>query len=257
LSRSELAKLRYELNSWGGEIKDLEKLAKEKGLSQAEQLRLTHLQDKLKLVNQREREIEKALQPFHPGDTVTDTSAISRHHAANGFNHDIRNAVEARANNMKGLAEDKVKEVLETEKLMSRIDKNFEQLPPLSHDCIVYKGAAENPVIKSNNKILEVIDKAKVGDVVIPDTAYTYTAFERSMAENWGGEGARMTDLARKPLRVMMCEIHLPKGAKVSRNWEHYGEVLMPRGAQYKVLDKKVAPNGDIEVALEYILPKS
>ena len=31
----------------------------------------------------------------------------------------------------------------------------------------------------------------------------------------------------------------------------------MPRGAQYKVLDKKVAENGDIEVVLEYILPKS
>ena len=31
----------------------------------------------------------------------------------------------------------------------------------------------------------------------------------------------------------------------------------MPRGAQYKVLDKKVGTNGDIEVTLEYILPKS
>ena len=231
-------------------------LARDKGLSQAEQLRLNHLQDKLKLIQQREKEIEKTLQAFHPGNTVTDTSAIDKHHAANGFNPKVRSAVEARANNMKGLAEDEVNEVLATEKLMAKVDKDFEKLPPLSHECIVYKGAAENPVFKSNNKILEVMDNAKVGDVVVPDTAYTYTAFERSMAENWGGEGARMQNFEGKPLRVMMCEIHLPKGAKVSRNWEHNGEVLMPRGAQYKVLDKKVAPNGDIEVILEYILPK-
>ena len=31
----------------------------------------------------------------------------------------------------------------------------------------------------------------------------------------------------------------------------------MPRGAEYKVLDKKVADNGDMEVMLEYILPKA
>lgn len=76
------------------------------------------------------------------------------------------------------------------------------------------------------------------------------------MANNWC-QGGRMTDINNNPLRTIMYEIHLPKGAKVSRNLEHGGEVVMPRGAQYKVLDKKVAQNGDIEVALEYILPKS
>ena len=200
-------------------------------------------------------EIKKTLDPFHPSDTVSDTSAITKHHAANGFNDKIRNAVESRANNMEGLSEDEVKDVLSTEKLMSKLDKEFEQLPPLSHDCIVYKGCAESPIFKSSNKPFELMEKAKVGEVVVPDTAYTYTAFNRSLAEHWGGAGARMTDLANKPLRVMMYEIRLPKGAKVSRNFEHGGEVLMPRGAQYKVVDKKVASNGDMEVILEYILP--
>ena len=200
-------------------------------------------------------EIKKTLDPFHPSDTVSDTSAITKHHAANGFNHKIRNAVESRANNMEGLSEDEVKDVLSTEKLMSKLDKEFEQLPPLSHDCIVYKGCAESPIFKSSNKPFELMEKAKVGEVVVPDTAYTYTAFNRSLAEHWGGERARRTDLANKPLRVMMYEIRLPKGAKVSRNFEHRGEVLMPRGAQYKVVDKKVASNGDMEVILEYILP--
>lgn len=141
------------------------------------------------------------------------------------------------------------------EKRMAQIDKEFEQLPPLEKDCIVYRGRAENPTFKRNNVDFEIMEKAKAGDTVIPDTGYSYTAFNYDMANNWC-QGGRMTDFNNKPLRTIMYEIRLPKGAKVSRNLEHKGEVVMPRSAQYKVLDKKVGSNGDIEVVLEYILPK-
>lgn len=258
MSRSELAKIRYNLSIWGSELDKLETLKeKEMFLVGEDQLRLDFLRSKLELVKQREKEIEEALKPFHPGDTVTKNSAVSKHHEANGFNGRVRFAVKARSKNMEGLSEEDAQEVLSTEKLMKKMDEEFEQLPPIEHDCIVYKGAAENGISKKSNRIIEVIDNAEVGDIVVPDTAYTYTAFERSIAECWGGEGARHVSTKDKPLRVMMCEIHLPKGAKVSRNWEHKGEVLMPRGAQYKVLDKKVAENGDIDVTLEYILPEA
>ena len=103
--------------------------------------------------------------------------------------------------------------------------------------------------LKRLNADFEIMDTAKVGDVVVPDTAYSYTAFSRQLAEGWGTH----SDCARS----IMYEIHLPKGAKVSRNLEHGGEVVMPRGAQYKVVDKKVHDNGDIEAVLEYILPKT
>lgn len=248
LSRSELAKIRHELNCFGSELDMLELASKKRLLSAEEELRLNYLNDKLKLVTEREKEIETALKDYNPADTVSRNSAISEHHEANGFNHLVRKAVKARTDNLKGLTENEI----ETEKLMMNIDKEFEQLPPISHDCIVYKGIAENPVLKMNNIPFKIIDNAKVGDIVVPDTAYTYTAFKRSLAEHWGGEGGRMDDK-----RIMMFEIYLPKGAKVSRNMEHGGEALMPRGAQYKLIDKKVAENGDLEVTLEYILPKA
>lgn len=53
----------------------------------------------------------------------------------------------------------------------------------------------------------------------------------------------------------MMFKIKLPKGAKVSRNLEHGGEVVMPRNAEYRLLSKSTNGN-HTEVELEYILPK-
>ena len=259
LSRTELATEKYELVRWGGEIDKLETLAKKEGLSNTQQSRLKYLQDKLNLIFQRESEIEESLLPFHPKDTVSNNSEISEHHNIFGYSQSVRNAIESRSNNLKGLSEDEIKSVLLTEKLMKNIDEAFAQLPPLEHDCIVYKGVSEHPdsLIKGYNKAFEMMEKSKIGDIVISDTAYTYTAFERSTAEQWGGEGARHIGKNGEEFRIMMYEIHIPKGAKVSRNFEHRGEILMPRGAQYKITDKKVLPNGDMEITLEYILPKN
>lgn len=259
MSRTELATEKYELCKWGSEIDDLRKIKKENGLSEAQQIRLNYLINKLDLIFQRYEEIEKLLMPFNPTDTVSDISEIPEHHNVFGFNQSVREAIESRANNFKGLSEEKIKTVLENEKLIEKLDKDFEQLPPLEHDCIVYKGLSEqlNSYLKNYNNAFELMQKAKVGDVVVPDTAYTYTAFYRSTAENWGGEGARHVYKDGKESRIMMYEIYLPKGAKVSRNFEHRGEVLMPRGAKYKIMDKKVLKNGDMEITLEYILPEN
>lgn len=55
----------------------------------------------------------------------------------------------------------------------------------------------------------------------------------------------------------MLEIIRIPKGARVSRNMEHGGEILMPRGAAYKLISKETTSEGEIKVVLEYILPKS
>ena len=254
MSRSEIAQQRRELNRWGCEINKLEMKAKKEGLTELENVRLDFLKQKLSLLEEKERQIAQSLEKYVP--TVSDNSAVSMHHYINGENTSIREAISAKTKNPSELSEYQIKNIEHREQRMAEIDKEFAQLPPLEKDCIVYRGRAENPIIKRFNSDFKIMDNAKVGDVVIPDTAYSYTAFHYDMANNWC-QGGRMTDINNNPLRTIMYEIHLPKGAKVSRNLEHGGEVVMPRGAQYKVLDKKVAQNGDIEVALEYILPKS
>ena len=255
MSRSELAKIRYDLDRYRGDLHQLEKKSQKEGLTKLEQVKLDSLKRQRELVRSRENEIEKSLEKYKP--TFAGNTQVSMHHGINGYNCNIREAVKARANGFKGLDEDEVKDILAAEKYAAKIDKEFAKLPPLEKDCIVYRGRAENPVIKSFNKDFEIMDNSKVGDVIIPDTGYSYTAFERSMAENWGGEGARGFNEDGSLTRNIMYEIHLPKGAKVSRNGEHGGEVVMPRGAQYIIKDKKVDKEGCMEVVLEYILPKS
>ena len=255
MSRSELAKIRYDLDIYSGDLYQLEKKSQKEGLTKLEQVKLDSLKRQRELVRSRENEIEKSLEKFKP--TFAENTQVPMHHDINGYNSKVRETVEARTNGIKGLGEEDVEDIIAAEKYMAKIDKEFTKLPPLEKDCIVYRGRTENPVIKRFNKDFEIMDKAKVGDVIVPDTGYSYTAFNRSMAENWGGEAARSYNEDGSLTRNIMYEIHLPKGAKVSRNGEHGGEVVMPRGAQYIIKDKKVDKEGCLEVVLEYILPKS
>ena len=255
MSRSELAKIRYNLDIYSGDLYQLEKKSQKEGLTKLEQVKLDSLKRQRELVRSRENEIEKSLEKFKP--TFAENTQVPMHHDINGYNSKVRETVEARTNGIKGLGEEDVEDIIAAEKYMAKIDKEFTKLPPLEKDCIVYRGRTENPVIKRFNKDFEIMDKAKVGDVIVPDTGYSYTAFNRSMAENWGGEAARSYNEDGSLTRNIMYEIHLPKGAKVSRNGEHGGEVVMPRGAQYIIKDKKVDKEGCMEVVLEYILPKS
>ena len=93
------------------------------------------------------------------------------------------------------------------------------------------------------------MDDAKVGDIIVPDEGYSYTAFDKNV---WGSYGYSEGN-------GFLYEIRVPKGAKISRNFEHAcngGEAVFPRGAQYKILNKNVAENGNTYIVMEYILPE-
>lgn len=253
MSRAEIAKERMELY-WNREIIILEEKANRIGLTELESVRLDCLKQKRALFDEREKQIAKSLEKYVP--TVSENSAVSMHHSINGENPRIRAAIADQAINPSELNEYQLNNIKNMKKHIAEIDREFAQLPPLEKDCIVYRGRAEHPIINEYNADFKIIENAKAGDLVIPDIGYSYTGFHYDLANGWC-QGGRMLDTNGKPLRTMMYQINLPKGAKVSRNLEHGGEIIMPRGAQYKVLDKKVAANGDIEVVLEYILPKA
>lgn len=253
MSRAEIAKERMELY-WNREIIILEEKANRIGLTELESVRLDCLKQKRALFDEREKQIAKSLEKYVP--TVSENSAVSMHHSINGENPRIRAAIADQAINPSELNEYQLNNIKNMKKHIAEIDREFAQLPPLEKDCIVYRGRAEHPIIDAYNADFKIIENAKAGDLVIPDIGYSYTGFHYDLANGWC-QGGRMLDTNNKPLRTMMYQINLPKGAKVSRNLEHGGEIIMPRGAQYKVLDKKVAANGDIEVVLEYILPKA
>ena len=115
------------------------------------------------------------------------------------------------------------------------LDNAFEKLVPLEKDCIFYRGILSS--------VIPQVVKANVGDIVVPDKGYAYTAFNPSLAHTYG-DGTILTILT-------------PKGAKISRNLDHCGEALFPRNAEYKVLSKGKTPDGNWRIELEYILPKN
>ena len=125
--------------------------------------------------------------------------------------------------------------------------KALKKLPPLEDDFVFYRGRSKHPVIKRFNEDFHIIEAANIGDIVVPDKAYSYGTFKKELAEHWSG------GLDKN----MMHEIHVPKGAKVSRNMEHGGEVVFPRGAEYRLISKEKDEKGFLNVVLEYILPEN
>lgn len=166
-------------------------------------------------------------------------SEIPSHHMVDGRNTAIRSVADLR----KGIIDDCE---LYGGYHAIKLDKEFAKLTPLEKDCIGYRivGSSNTPY---RNKPFNVIENAKIGDTVILDEGCAYAFQQESLIS-----------LNNYNLKNPMLEIiRIPKGARVSRNMEHGGEILMPRGAEYRLISKETASNGKIKVGLEYILPKS
>lgn len=166
-------------------------------------------------------------------------SEIPSHHLVDSKNSHIRAVADLR----KGIVEDD--EILGGYQAI-KLDKEFAKLTPLEKDCIGYRivGRSNTPY---RNKPFNVIENAKIGDTVILDEGCAYAFQQESLIS-----------LNNYNLKNSMLEIiRIPKGARVSRNMEHGGEILMPRGAAYQLISKETTFDGKIKVVLEYILPKS
>lgn len=173
--------------------------------------------------------------------------ALPMHHDLSGDNLRIRSIIKGiKKNSLSDTDEYYLKSCL---KEMHETDKEFLKLIPTEKDIIGYRGRTTHPIIPRFNEDFEIISKAKVGDIIVPDEAYSYLGIHRGLAENWCCRNNRDN------LPTIMYIVRIPKGAKVSRNLEHGGEIVMPRGAQYKVISKEVQGN-HTEITLEYILPQ-
>lgn len=166
-------------------------------------------------------------------------SAVEMHHEIHGANCHIRSDI---AENGKPVV---------MKKIVDKMDTDFSNLTPTNEAFTVYRGRSKHPVVNYFNRDFDIIDNAKIGDIITPDTGYPYAAFHRKLAECWGGTGANCGK------GTMMMEIRVPKGAKLSCNLEHGGEAIFPRSSQFKLVSKGKDPEGIMNVVLEYILPQA
>ncbi len=156
----------------------------------------------------------------------SDISKIRGHHGMNGANNWIRNDVDKY-----GISE-----------AMIFYNKDFRELNPTTQDIIAYRGRLKSTINEEFNRDFKIIEKANPGDIVVPDTAYSYFAYHRELA-----------DAFKNSKNSILYEIKIPKGSRVSRSLEHGGEVLMPAGAKYKLISKGKDPEGTLNVVMEYI----
>jgi len=164
-------------------------------------------------------------------------SQIPSHHDIDGMNNEIRRVVKLKKGDV-GIT------TMCGAYNAVCVDNEFARLAPLEKDCIGYR-AVNRGITEWRDEPYRVINNAKVGDIIVPDTGCSYAAHNIDLAERFMGKEG------------MMYTIRIPKGARVSRNMEHGGEILMPRGAEYKLISKQLISDGTMEVTLEYILPKS
>lgn len=171
--------------------------------------------------------------------------AVPMHHDLNGDNFIIRSTIK----------DIRLNSLTEREKLyldltlpeIYRTDKAFSKLIPLEKDVIGYRGRTVHPFISRFNEDFEIVKRAKVGDIIIPDEAYSYWGFEEGLARNWAPYRCENPTIMYKAL--------IPKGARVSRNLEHGGEIVTPRGTPYRVVSKEVKGN-HTDITMEYLLPE-
>jgi hypothetical protein len=175
-------------------------------------------------------------------DCKIPNSQIPSHHAVEGYNTDIR-CMDYLSNDDEYLADN----LFGAYKAV-KTDKEFAKLAPLEKDCIGYRQIGR---YKYDKKTLcvpaKILEEAKIGDVIKPDKGCAYAFQDKFSIDRYFCSGP---DKIREIIR-------LPKGAKVSRNMEHYGEFLMPRSAEYKLVSKNIDYDGTAEYVLEYIMPKT
>lgn len=203
----------------------------------------TSLLDKVKLLSSR---WENPLQDYTPSFTGASQHS-PLHHGIDRYGSAIREAF----NGIKSGKPNKT-QLIAIEAYLpiaQRMDESLSKMPPLEKDCIVYRGI--HRILKSKKEkaeIFRIFDDCKPGDIITPDSGYSYCAFKKSKTNGFGGVSSEVYGTYSQTIR-------LPKGAKVSRSGLHEGEVLMPRNAEYRVISKTVNGN-HTEVTLEYILPK-
>ena len=132
--------------------------------------------------------------------------------------------------------------------MTSEINKRFEKLPALTEDHVAYRGRIRSTLESSWNADLDLIDKSKAGDTIVLDTAFPYFADNIETAH---------THFAGSGKESYMYEAIFPKGAKVSCNLEHGGELIPPANSKFKILSKETLEDGSNFIKLEYILPET
>lgn len=134
-------------------------------------------------------------------------------------------------------------------KNIEKLDASFEDIIPSMKAATYYRGIF-NP---SDNKVIDIVKNAKVGDIIQPDSGYPFLSPDYKEAEVFSKS---ITGFSSPDTSVLM-KINVPKGVPIARDLGFkttlFGHnIVLPRGVRYRVLDNKIENNKNY-ITLEYL----
>lgn len=132
---------------------------------------------------------------------------------------------------------------------IAKLDASFEDIIPSMKAATYYRGIF-NP---SDNKVIDVVKNAKVGDIIQPDFGYPFLSPDYKEAEVF----SKSINGFSSPDTSVLMKINVPKGVPIARDMQFkatlFGHnIVLPRGVKYRVLDNKIENNKNY-ITLEYL----
>ena len=153
-------------------------------------------------------------------------------------------------------------------KRINDIDDSFKRVIPALTPETYYRGIKDD----ADSRVMQIIQNAQVGDIIVPDAGYSWYTPKASYAEGFASSIAQDNSKIASPDRCVVMKIKTPAGARFSRditvgfddgipeisgiNPYSSMNVVTQRAIQYKVLDKEVK-NGRTYITLQYLGPSN
>lgn len=123
----------------------------------------------------------------------------------------------------------------QTSRLLKR-NGEFTKLTPQPRNCTAYRGVVRN--IGETRQDFGVINAANIGDTIVPTRGFAYASHYKFGTYQY--MGSPYDYLGNRKYEPMLIEYKIPKGAQVSSNMEHGGEVVFPALSKFRLVSKGI-----------------
>ena len=200
----------------------------------------------------------------HVAPLATKETMVAGHHNFHAVNSYYNTSLEKSIEGLERLKkvnpkryQERIKEKIldfeyQTKELLEQNIK-FTELTPQPKDCIAYRGTMR--YIGESRQDFDIINAASIGDTIVPTRGFAYGAHYKMGTYKYLG-GGPYDYKGNLTFENMMIEYRIPKGAQISSNMEHEGEVVFPALSKFKLLSKdtrlieKLVWKGDIPIVV-------
>jgi hypothetical protein len=194
---------------------------------------------------------------FRPPYTKEGETQVVGHHDFSGFRNGMNTTLEELIKDYNNKYPNATKE--QFAKSISFLKKNnaiiqldavdtnreFLKLKSQPYESVVYRGRSRR-IGEDLGSDFDIINKAKIGDEVVPTKGFAYAAHYEGGTYQYMGSPYDIN--GKVEFEPMMIEYRIPKGSQVSSNYEHGGEVVFPAFSKFKLLSKETREAASLDM---------